>query len=355
MSRHNAGQKFKIKNTSKRYTKIKIRIRILFFGIIITFSFITFGIIWLMEHLGLSINRIKNPSFIIFLICVLCIILSAVASGFMIIKVLDPLSQISMAFRRIEKGDYNVKLEYDGQIEEFVDAFVNFNNMAKELNSVEMIRNDFIANVSHEFKTPLSSVTGYVTLLQDPELTEEERREYIQKVFFNIEKLNDLTDNILRISKIENQTYLDPPVSFRLDEQIMEAIVVLEPKWSKKHIELDIDLPESEYFGQKSLLFQVWVNLIGNAIKFSDDGRCISVSLKRNDSFFSVFISDNGIGMTPETMEHIFEKFYQGDTSRQSQGNGLGLALCKEILDRCGGKIYVTSEPEKGSVFVVQL
>lgn len=273
----------------------------------------------------------------------------------MIMKVFNPLNQINKALKKIANGDYSVKLEYDGHIEEFADFFKNFNNMAKELNSVEMIRNDFIADVSHEFKTPLSSVTGYVTLLQDPELTEEERKEYIQKVFFNIDKLNDLTNNILRISKIENQTYLDPPVSFRLDEQIREAIVILEAKWSRKNIELDIDLPEAEYFGQKSLLFQVWVNLISNAIKFSNDGGCVSIHLKKDGSSYKVFISDDGIGMTQETMKHIFEKFYQGDTSRQAQGNGLGLALCKEILNRCGGKIFVTSKPGKGSVFMVQL
>ena len=248
--------KDKEKCKSKKYIKIKMRTRFLFFSIIITFSFIAFVIIRLLEQLGFSINRIKNPSFIIFMLCVLCIILSAVASNFMIMKVFNPLNQINKALKKIANGDYSVKLEYDGHIEEFAEFFKNFNNMAKELNSVEMIRNDFIADVSHEFKTPLSSVTGYVTLLQDPELTEEERKEYIQKVFFNIDKLNDLTNNILRISKIENQTYLDPPVSFRLDEQIREAIVILEAKWSRKNIELDIDLPEAEYFGQKSLCFR---------------------------------------------------------------------------------------------------
>ena len=204
--------KDKEKCKSKKYIKIKMRTRFLFFSIIITFSFIAFVIIRLLEQLGFSINRIKNPSFIIFMLCVLCIILSAVASNFMIMKVFNPLNQINKALKKIANGDYSVKLEYDGHIEEFAEFFKNFNNMAKELNSVEMIRNDFIADVSHEFKTPLSSVTGYVTLLQDPELTEEERKEYIQKVFFNIDKLNDLTNNILRISKIENQTYLDPPV-----------------------------------------------------------------------------------------------------------------------------------------------
>lgn len=354
MNRRNTDKKMKIL-LEKKYIKIKIAIRVVVFGIIILLILIAFGIVCLLDHLDISINHFKNPAFVIFQICFFCIVLSTIFSSLMIIKVLNPLNQLGKAIQKISKGNYNVKLDYNGKIEEFQDIFKKFNNMAKELNSVEMIRNDFIANVSHEFKTPLSSVTGYITLLQDSELTEEARREYIQKVLFNIEKLNDLIDNILRISKIENQTYLDPPIPFRLDEQIREAIVVLEPKWSKKHIELDIDLPEVEYFGQKSLLFQVWVNLIGNAIKFSDDGGCVSISLKRNDSFFSVFISDDGIGMTQEIMEHIFEKFYQGDTSRQAQGNGLGLALCKEILNRCGGKIYVTSEPGKGSVFVVQL
>ena len=129
----------------------------------------------------------------------------------------------------------------------------------------------------------------------------------------------------------------------------------MEAKWSRKNIELDIDLPEAEYFGQKSLLFQVWVNLISNAIKFSNDGGCVSIHLKKDGSSYKVFISDDGIGMTQETMKHIFEKFYQGDTSRQAQGNGLGLVLCKEILNRCGGKIFVTSKPGKGSVFMVQL
>ena len=160
--------KDKEKCKSKKYIKIKMRTRFLFFSIIITFSFIAFVIIRLLEQLGFSINRIKNPSVIIFMLCVLCIILSAVASNFMIIKDFNPLNQINKALKKIANGDYSVKLEYDGQIEEFADFFKNFNNMAKELNSVEMIRNDFIADVSHEFKTPLSSVTGYVTLLQDP-------------------------------------------------------------------------------------------------------------------------------------------------------------------------------------------
>lgn len=170
MSRRNTDKKIK-KLLTKKYIKIKIGIRVVVFSIIILFILIIFGIIRLLDYLDISINHFKNPSFVIFQICFFCIVLSTIFSSFMIIKVLNPLNQLGKAIQKISKGNYNVKLDYNGKIEEFQDIFKKFNNMTKELNSVEMIRNDFIANVSHEFKTPLSSVTGYITLLQDSELT----------------------------------------------------------------------------------------------------------------------------------------------------------------------------------------
>ena len=227
--------------------------------------------------------------------------------------------------------------------------------MAQELSSIEMIRNDFIANVSHEFKTPLSSLNGYLTLLQDSSLSDAERSEYLSKAFFSIEKLNDLTDNILRLSKLENQVSLDEPTSYRLDEQLREAIVLLEPKWSRKDISFELDLPELTICSQRSLLFQVWTNLLSNAIKFSDSGGSVTVKIEESEHHYKVYISDTGIGMTEEEQRHIFDKFYQADSSRQAQGNGLGLALCKEIVSKCSGKIYVTSKPGEGSVFLVSL
>ena len=208
---------------------------------------------------------------------------------------------------------------------------------------------------THEFKTPLTSLSGYLTLLKNPDLSEEEKEEYINKAFFSIEKLNTLTTNILSISKIENSAVLDEPTEYRLDEQIREAIVLLEPKWYDRQIDFNIDMPEIIYKGQKELLFQVWMNIISNAIKFSADNSEIMVRIEQTAHHVKVYISDNGIGMDDETLKHIFDKFYQADSSRQTQGNGLGLALCKEIVGRCNGKIYVTSTPGKGSVFVVSL
>lgn len=269
--------------------------------------------------------------------------------------VFNPLEQLSDASKTIAGGDYDVQITYDGHIEEIQNTIDNFNFMAYELNSVEIMRNDFVANVSHEFKTPLSSISGYVTLLQDPDLTGNEREEYIQMAFFNIEKLNDLSSNILQLSRLENQSSLPKPVTYRLDEQIREAIVLLEPKWSQKKISFNLELQEITYTGQSSLLFQVWTNLIGNAIKFSNPEFGISVSLSTYHDAIEVMVSDEGIGMSETTLSHIFEKFYQGDSSRKAQGNGLGLPLCKTILELCNGKIYVSSEPGKGSTFIVKL
>lgn len=326
-----------------------------FFFIIILFCVITGFFFWCIKKAGFSLATLANPALFLWEVCILCFILSSVTSFFLMYAVFSPMEELSNASKRIAAGDYNVKLTYHGHIEEVANTFENFNFMTQELNSVEMMRNDFIANVSHEFKTPLSSITGYVTLLQDPELSAEEREEYIRLAFFNIEKLNDLTGNILQISKLAHQSSSIPLNSYRLDEQVREAIVLLEPKWSQKQIDFDIDMQEVTHTGPQALLFQVWTNLISNAIKFSHTEGKITIRLSKTPDGIKVLFSDEGIGMTEETMAHIFEKFYQGDSSRREQGNGLGLALCKEILDKCNGKIYVSSTLGNGSTFMVVL
>lgn len=345
----------KEKFTNYKPWRARRRFTIGFIGIVFPFFLLSVSILHLLALHGISLNHVPNPALAMLLIGILCTILGYTASYYMMTTIIAPLERLDKASQSVARGNYNVHLDYDGEIVEIRHTFQNFNTMIQELNSVEIMRNDFIANVSHEFKTPLSSITGYVTLLQDTELTEEERNEYIQMAFFNIEKLNDLTENILRLSKLENQNTLNPPVTYRLDEQIREAIVLLEPKWSAKNINLELDLNQVMYAGQQPLLFQVWTNLISNAIKFSEENGSIFISLKDAGEYMEVLVSDNGIGMSQETLSHIFEKFYQGDSSRKEQGNGLGLALCKKILDICNGKIYVSSTPGKGSVFMVQL
>ncbi len=350
-------KRIKIRKDIRHDKTIKVRTRYsrLFFATIFPFFFITAGIIYVLSRNGISLTRIFSPLSIAFFCGLLCLFLGYIVSYLLMNMIYKPLEQLSEASQRVAKGNYDVQLMYDGHIDEIDTTFENFNFMVQELNSVEIMRKDFIANVSHEFKTPLSSITGYVTLLQDPELSEEERTEYIQMAFFNINKLNDLTGNILQLSKLENQSTIEEPVTYRLDEQLREAIVLLEPKWNERQINLDLDLSETLYTGQQTLLFQVWTNLIGNAIKFSNPNGTVSVRIQKKGTDIEVIISDDGIGMSEETQAHIFEKFYQGDSSRKAQGNGLGLALCKKIVELSNGNIFVSSEPGKGSVFMVRL
>ena len=339
----------------KHYKRLARRLTLAFFATIFILLAIFVLIMMLLEKLGFSFRTGTFSAFGSLSIYIISVILASAISYFAVWNIFRPLSDLSKGTRKIAEGDYSVRLEYNGRLRELAETVENFNYMAQELSSIELIRNDFIANVSHEFKTPLSSLNGYLTLLQDDSISSEERNEYISKSFFSIEKLNDLTDNILRLSKLEHQVSLDEPTSFRLDEQLREAIVLLEPKWSRKNINFDLELPELTICNQRSLLFQVWTNLISNAIKFSEDGEPITVKIEESEHHYKVYISDSGIGMTEEQQRHIFDKFYQADSSRQAHGNGLGLALCKEIISKCDGKIYVTSKLGEGSVFLVSL
>ena len=339
----------------RHYKRLTRRLTLAFFATIFILLLVFMLIMILLERLGFSFRTGSFSAFGSLSIYIISVVLATAVSYFAVWNIFRPLSDLSKSTRKIAEGDYSVRLEYKGRLKELAESFENFNYMAQELSSIEMIRNDFIANVSHEFKTPLSSLNGYLTLLQDSSLSDAERSEYFSKAFFSIEKLNDLTDNILRLSKLENQVSLDAPTSYRLDEQLREAIVLLEPKWSRKDISFELDLPELTICSQRSLLFQVWTNLLSNAIKFSDSGGSVTVKIEESEHHYKVYISDTGIGMTEEEQRHIFDKFYQADSSRQAQGNGLGLALCKEIVSKCSGKIYVTSKPGEGSVFLVSL
>lgn len=336
-------------------TKMRNRLTLGILGVLIVYVILAVLLIAILFMLGVSLSELSTPWTLLILLTLLCLFLSTVAAYYLMKKIFNPLQQISVAAGKVASGDFTAEISYQGEFEELERTFENFNRMVKELNSVEIMRNDFIADVSHEFKTPLSAISGYATLLQDSELTEEDKTEYIRKIFFNIEKLNDLTENILRLSKMEHQQFLETPKIFRLDEQLREAIVLLEPKWSIKNLELDLELPEVRFNGHPALLFTVWTNLIGNAIRYTDAGGIIGVMLSEDRECVRVTVRDNGIGMDEETKTHIFDKFYQGDTSRKSQGNGLGLAICKEIIRKCEGEISVTSAPGEGSEFIVTL
>lgn len=231
-----------------------------------------------------------------------------------------------------------------------------FNKMAKELSGLETLRTDFIANVSHELKTPLAVIQNYGTILGQPGLSEEKRIEYAKAVTDASRRLADLITNILKLNKLENQQIYPQAKEYDLSEQLCQSLLQFENVWEKKNINIETNLTEGVCIhADEELLSLVWNNLLSNAFKFTPENGTVSLSLAANDREAVVTVSDTGCGMKPETGEHIFEKFYQEDTSRATQGNGLGLALVKRVIDIIQGEIGVESIPGKGSIFTVKI
>jgi signal transduction histidine kinase len=269
-----------------------------------------------------------------------------------------PMRRLSEAAKKIAQGEFSVRiapLRKDGK-KDFVEVmFDDFNTMAGELESIEMLKNDFIANVSHEIKTPLAIIQNYATTLQSDTLKPDERHEYIKTIITSSQKLSTLVSNILKLNKLEHQEILPAAIPFDLSEQLRRCALSFEDHWEQKNIAFSADIDELTVCYDESMLEIIWNNLIANAIKFTAPGGSISLSLKRLAGFAVVRIRDTGCGMDEETQKRIFDKFYQGDSSHSQEGNGLGLALVKKALDLTGAKISVTSKPGEGATFTVRL
>ena len=270
-----------------------------------------------------------------------------------------PIQKIADAADRMTRGDFSVRIPYIRGIYgaySFNQFIACFNTMAGELSGVETLRTDFIANVSHEMKTPLAVMQNYGALLRQPGLPEEKRMEYAQGVIDASRRLTSLITNTLKLNKLENQQIFPTAEEYDLSEQLCECLLQYESVWERAGIEIDTDIQESVSIrADGELLSLVWNNLLSNAFKFTPAGGTVSLSLEADDAYAVVIVSDTGCGMSPEVGAHIFEKFYQGDTSHATAGNGLGLALVKRIMDIAGGEISVTSEPGRGSTFTVRL
>ena len=259
------------------------------------------------------------------------------------------------ATQKVARGDFDVELKEEFRIQELETITRNFNSMTRELARTEILRNDFVENVSHEFKTPLAAIEGYVTLLQKKDLTEEKRQEYTEKILNNTQRLSRLSGNILLLSRLENRESEIQTEDFELDEQIRQVLLYMENEWSAKNIELDLDLEECTYRGNRDLIANVWRNLLDNAIKFSPDGGTVRIQLHQREDRILVTVEDEGPGISEEDRSRIFEKFYQADRSRSGSGNGLGLALVRRIVTLHGGDVTVESEPGRGALFTVDL
>lgn len=344
----------KLKSFNKLYRRTLAIVFVMFALTVLLFLFIIF----LLTRTSLFDREIisENTGLIVVASIVSLIILAQGITIFMSRRFFKPIRIVSDTINRVAQGDFSVQIDSSKFKNEMKNLANDLNKMITELNSIEVMRSDFVSNVSHEFRAPLSSIQGYVTLLSNPTLDTEQRNEYFTKLSESVRQLSGLVDNVLKLSRLESQNIVSETKLFSLDEQLRQAVLMFEQQWSQKKIWLDLNLPECEYNGNEELLNQIWVNLIGNAIKFTDENGEIGISIDNTQKdFVIVTISDNGVGMSDDVKTHIFEKFYQGDTSRKAEGNGLGLALVKTVSDLTNSTITVESELGKGSKFIVRL
>lgn len=338
--------------TSLKYIRLTALFALCIFIILLATMLLGFGGTFLLEYMGVvsgeNLNRLP-----LFLFCIASILIGTLLAVVFSKIPLRPLKEIMTATDNIADGNFNIRVSLKGP-DEFRELGHKFNHMAEELESVEMLRTDFINNFSHEFKTPIVSVRGFAKALKSENLSETEKNEYLDIIISESERLVSLSTNILYLSKIESQTILSEKKHFNLSEQIRLVIALLDQKFAEKHLEIEFEGVEISFDGNGEMLRQVWINLLDNAIKFSPIRGKIEVCLKEQPDMISVKICDHGNGMCPEQQSHIFDKFYQCDNSHSTAGNGLGLTIVKKIVTLHGGKIVVRSS-DKGSIFEVLL
>lgn len=268
--------------------------------------------------------------------------------------IIKPIRQITNATKQVAKGDFNVKLELKRN-DEIGELAENFNKMVKELNNNEYLSKEFISNVSHEFKTPIASIQGFAKLLKDDKTTEEEKTEYLDIIIEETDRLANLSNNIQKLSRLENKDIVKLEDKIILDEQIRKCILMFNQKLDEKNINITMDEKNLKVISNEELLQQVWINLINNAIKYTPENGQIEVKLEEEEKYVIVEIKDSGIGIDEKKQKRIFEKFYQVDSSHATEGNGLGLAIVKKIVELHGGTISVESKVGEGSSFKVKL
>lgn len=313
---------------------------------------IAFVVIIALEHAGI-ITGAEDSRVPLFQFAVASLIIGAIVALVVSRHPVKPLQDLEKATEKIAQGDFSVRVNPKGP-SDFKRLGEGFNRMAEELDSVEMLRNDFVNTFSHEFKTPIVSIRGFARMLKRDDLSEEGRREYLDIIIDESERLAGLSDAVLRLNKVEQQQILTETEHFNISEQVRLAITMVDERWSEKNLSYELEGGEEWGWGNKRLLEQVWLNILDNAAKFSSDNSTISVCVAETETGTIISIANEGETVPEEALSHIFDKFYQGDTSRSTQGNGLGLTLAKRIVDLHGGTIAATSE-EGITTFIVTI
>lgn len=346
--------------TELRYKRSLFSVRsYLFYFLVIAFA-ITCCFLLFLSHLEVDYGNVYNSGRLTFINVILISLILTILDGiYRKITLEYPMKRILKASQALIEGDFSVRIPLRhgyGRGNELDILTENFNRIAQELSSVETLRTDFVSNVSHELKTPLSAIQNYASLLQSTDLAEDKKREYAGIIVDACHRLTGLITNILKLNKLENQQIFPETKVFDLDTQLSDCILSFDDVLERRELVVEADLEERvKVKSDEELLGLVWNNLLSNAIKFTPSGGKITVSLKAEEAGAVVKISDTGCGISSDVGKHIFEKFYQGDSSHATQGNGLGLALVKRVVDIVGGDISVESTVGKGSTFTVRL
>lgn len=352
----------------RRFRTLRWHLTFFVFAVMLFSCILTLGL-FLLINLALDFSPLLllltfNPSFFILLMLAVCTVIGTVLANGFGRYYLRPLKRLIDATKEVKKGNFKVQIKTKKRKEtdppsviptEMGELEESFNEMVRQLDGIEMFRNDFINNFSHELKTPIVSIRGFARQLQREDLTEKERREYAEIIAEESDRLARLSISILELSKLENQQIPGERSEFYLDEQIRRCILLYENLWSDKGIEIIPEMEEIKVFSNAELLEHVWKNLLSNAIKFTPVGGSVRVLLSYDEQRITVVFEDTGVGMSEETMHHIFEKFYQGDPSHHPAGYGIGLAMAQRAAMLLGGRIDVESELGKGSRFTVTL
>lgn len=329
--------------------------------VIIVFLIMTFSgalsvaCLALLYKLGIIPNMHVTPAVYPMVALVVSTVIGTILTMAVAYHVLRPLNELIAGTREVARGNFKVKVKGLNGKNELDELIRSFNNMTNELNGIELFRKDFINNFSHEFRTPIVAIRGFARQLQRESLTDEQRKEYTDIIISESERLTNMSSNVLLLTKLENQEIITDKERFSLDEQLRSCILLLQPHWEKKNISFQLELDPIEYYSNEVMLSHIWLNLLGNAIKFSNYSGEIIVQCCEDSSEVTVKIADEGIGMDDETRQHIFEKFYQGDLTHNTEGNGLGLSLVNRIVDLCKGRIELTSQLGKKTEFTVHL
>ena len=346
----NPLQEYKeFRQQSKHKPSLRLQLILLVSAELLVCFLLALGLYYLLENL-IPING----KLLLFLLVLLSLAIGVLVISFVSKFFFDPIKKLREGMGQVAAGDFNVQLESQSASNEIMELYSGFNLMVSELKATEILQTDFVSNVSHEFKTPINAIEGYSLLLQSSDNLTEEQQKYLDKIVYNTQRLSTLVGSILLLSKIENQSIPSKSSRYRLDEQIRQSIVALEPMWEKRKTEFDVELDCVEYNGNEALMHHVWDNLINNAIKFGPDRGLVVIRLKHEKHRATFTIDNQSDKLSDEVQRHLFDKFYQADSSHKADGYGLGLTLVKRILDFSGDEIFAENT-DQGCRFTVVL